>query len=198
MPANTFQEFYPLKFPLKMKIWNLNFPVLFKANSTIQYLNRVLLTYLGFFFFESTRPELFLNVWFNFCWQIALKIAIFMKTLRFFNPISMNFFATLLHENLYVSSKRDITSQKQFGDTIILETMFFQKMPENSNSMNSYFFMLGNIWYHHFTWSGPSSHQVVNFVPIVGPWGPELNWNKCKAILWIRSTSDKMIISYIF
>ena len=44
--------------------------------------------------------------------------------------------------------------------------------------MYSFYFMLENIWYHHFTWSGPNSQEILNFVPIVGPQGPELNWKK--------------------
>ena len=51
-------------------------------------------------------------------------------------------------------------------------------MPKSSDSMYSSYFMLENIWHHHFTWSGPNSQEIVNFVPIVGPQGPELNWNK--------------------
>ena len=51
-------------------------------------------------------------------------------------------------------------------------------MPRSSDSMYSFYFMLENIWHHHFTWSGPNSQEIVNFVPIVGPQGPKLNWNK--------------------
>ena len=40
------------------------------------------------------------------------------------------------------------------------------------------YFMLENIWHHHFTWSGPNSQEIVNFVPIVGPQGPKVNWNQ--------------------
>ena len=35
-----------------------------------------------------------------------------------------------------------------------------------------------SIWHHHFTWNRPNSQQIMNFVPIVGPQGLELNWNK--------------------
>ena len=31
---------------------------------------------------------------------------------------------------------------------------------------------------YNFTWSGLNSQETVNFVPIVGPRGPELNWIK--------------------
>ena len=34
------------------------------------------------------------------------------------------------------------------------------------------------IWHHHFTWSGQNSQEIVNFLPIVGPRGSELKWNK--------------------
>ena len=50
-------------------------------------------------------------------------------------------------------------------------------MPGSSDSLYSSYFMSENIW-HHFTWSGPNSQEIVNFIPTVGPWGPELNWNK--------------------
>ena len=30
----------------------------------------------------------------------------------------------------------------------------------------------------NFNWSGPNSQEIVNFVPIMGPLGPELNWCK--------------------
>ena len=38
--------------------------------------------------------------------------------------------------------------------------------------------MLENIRYHHFTCSGPNSQEIVNSILLVGPEGPELNWNK--------------------
>ena len=62
--------------------------------------------------------------------------------------------------------------------SIYLATTFSRIMPGSSDSMYSFYFMLENIWHHHFTWSGPNSQKIVNFVPIVGPRGPELNWNK--------------------
>ena len=74
--------------------------------------------------------------------------------------------------------------QKQLGvgspgtQAVYLPTIFTRKMPRSSDSMYSFYFMLENIWHHHFTWSGPNSQKIVNFVPIVGPRGPELNWNK--------------------
>ena len=46
---------------------------------------------------------------------------------------------------------------------IFLATNFTQKMPESSGSMYSSILMLENIWYHHFTWSGPNSQEIVNF-----------------------------------
>ena len=39
-------------------------------------------------------------------------------------------------------------------------------------------FYARNVWYHHFTWSGPNSQDIASFFPFVGPRGPELNWNK--------------------
>ena len=44
--------------------------------------------------------------------------------------------------------------------------------------MYSSYFMLGNIWHHHFTWSGPNSQETANFLSMVGPRGNKLNWNK--------------------
>ena len=44
--------------------------------------------------------------------------------------------------------------------------------------MYSSYFMLENIGHHHFTLSGPNSQEILNFVPIVGLRGPELNQNK--------------------
>ena len=32
--------------------------------------------------------------------------------------------------------------------------------------MYSSIFILENIWYHNFTWSGQNSQEIVNFVPI--------------------------------
>ena len=51
---------------------------------------------------------------------------------------------------------------------------------------------------HNFTWSWPNSQEIVTFVPIMGPWWPKLNWNKIHIFLWIRSTSSKLMISYVF
>ena len=53
--------------------------------------------------------------------------------------------------------------------TIFLATTFTRKMPESSNFMYFSFFVLENIWYHHFTWSGPISQEIVSFFPFVGP-----------------------------
>ena len=62
--------------------------------------------------------------------------------------------------------------------SIFLEITLTRKMPRSSDSLYSSYFMLENIQHHYFTWSGPNSQEIVNFVPIVGSWGPELNWNK--------------------
>ena len=49
---------------------------------------------------------------------------------------------------------------------------FTQKMPESSGSMYSSILMLENIWYHHFTWSGSNSQEIVNlFLVTHGVWG---------------------------
>ena len=62
--------------------------------------------------------------------------------------------------------------------SIFLATTFTRKMSGSSHSMYSSYFMLENTGHHPFTWSGPNSQEIVNFVPILGPRGPELNWNK--------------------
>ena len=87
-------------------------------------------------------------------------------------------------ENLYFSSKRDIIAKTAWcrapsdPSSIFLAMTFTGIMPGSSDFMYSSYFMLENIWHHHFTWSGPNSQEIVDFVPIVGPRGPELNWNK--------------------
>ena len=59
--------------------------------------------------------------------------------------------------------------------TISLPTIFAQKMPESSGSMYSSILMLGNIWYYHFTWSGPNSQEIVNLFQFSsGPRGPTI------------------------
>ena len=50
--------------------------------------------------------------------------------------------------------------------TTFLVTSSTRKMPECSDSMNSSIFMPENIWYHHFTWSGLNSQEILNFVLI--------------------------------
>ena len=56
-----------------------------------------------------------------------------------------------------------------------LATSFTQKMPESSDSMYSSILMLENIWPHHFTWSGPNSHVIVNLFQFsLGPRGPTI------------------------
>ena len=57
-----------------------------------------------------------------------------------------------------------------FGDQFYL--------PKSSDSMYSSYFKLENMWNHLYTWSGLNSQEIINFVPIVGLQGPELNWNK--------------------
>ena len=71
-------------------------------------------------------------------------------------------------------------------------------MPESSDSMYSFIFMLQNIWYHHFTRSRPNSQETVNFIPNMGPRGTKLNWSKIHNFLWIRFTLGKIMISYDF
>ena len=58
-------------------------------------------------------------------------------------------------------------------------------------------FMLENTWYHNFTWSWPNSQEIVNFVPIYFGFPGTHNWNIIHNFLWIRSTSGKLMISYV-
>ena len=39
-------------------------------------------------------------------------------------------------------------------------------MIESLDSIQSSILMLENIWHHNFTWSGPNSQDIVNFIPI--------------------------------
>ena len=96
------------------------------------------------------------------------------------------------------SHYRNSSTQFNSSSTMLLATSFTRKMPESSDSMYSSIFTVENIWYHHFTWSGTNSQEIVNFLPIMTPRGPKLNWNKIYNFLWIRSTSAKMMVSYAF
>ena len=66
------------------------------------------------------------------------------------------------------------------ASSIFLATIFTRKVPRSSDSMYSFYFLLENIWHPYFTWSRPNSQEIMNFAPIVGSRGPELNWNKFK------------------
>ena len=58
---------------------------------------------------------------------------------------------------------------------IFLATIFTQKMPYSSGSSYSSILMLGNMWHHHFTWSGPNSQEIVNLFQFSsGPRGPTI------------------------
>ena len=57
--------------------------------------------------------------------------------------------------------------------TIFLAIIFIQQMPESSGSMYSSILMLENMLYHHFTWSGSNSQEIVNLFQFnSGPLGP--------------------------
>ena len=62
--------------------------------------------------------------------------------------------------------------------SIFLATTFTWITPGSSDSMYSSYFMLENIWHHDFAWNGPSSQEIVNSVPIVGPQEVKQNWNQ--------------------
>ena len=65
--------------------------------------------------------------------------------------------------------------EPKYPSTIFLATNFTQKMPKSSDSMYSSIFMLENICYHNFTWTGPNFHEIANFISIIGPRGLKLN-----------------------
>ena len=73
---------------------------------------------------------------------------------------------------------------------------FTQKMPESSGSMYSFILILENIWYYHFTWDRIHKKLWIcsNLVRVPG----DHNWNKIHNFLWIRSTSGKIMLSYVF
>ena len=86
---------------------------------------------------------------------------------------------------MYVSSKRDITLSKQLGvgspgtqSPYFWRPLLLEKCQKAQIPCIPPFFMLENISYHHFTWSGPNSQEIVSFFSFVGPRGPKLNWNK--------------------
>ena len=51
-------------------------------------------------------------------------------------------------------------------------------MPESSDSVHSSIFLLENICFHNFTQTVPNSLDIVSFVSIMDPRGPELSRNK--------------------
>ena len=64
------------------------------------------------------------------------------------------------------------------ASTIFLVTIFAQKVPESLGFIYSYILLLGNIWYYHFTWSGPNSQEIVNLFQFSsGPGNPQLEQN---------------------
>ena len=44
----------------------------------------------------------------------------------------------------------------------IFGNQFYSRMQESIDSMYFFILMLENIWYYQFTWSGPSSPEIVN------------------------------------
>ena len=57
--------------------------------------------------------------------------------------------------------------------TIFLATIFTQKMTESSGPMYPSTLMLEDVWYYHFTWSGPNSQEIVNLFQFsLGPKRP--------------------------
>ena len=55
-------------------------------------------------------------------------------------------------------------------------------------------FVLENICYHHFTWSGPISQEIVSFFPFVGL---RTKLEQIHNFLRIRYTSGKMVIYFL-
>ena len=61
------------------------------------------------------------------------------------------------------------------SSTILLATIFAQKNARSWGSMYPSILMLGNIWYYHFTWSGPNSQEIGNLFQFnSGPQGPTI------------------------
>ena len=50
-------------------------------------------------------------------------------------------------------------------------------------------------WYYNFTWRGLNSQEIVNSFQFSSR---THSWNKIHNFLWIRSTSGKMMMSYVF
>ena len=99
------------------------------------------------------------------------------KTLKSNSLVQKNYLQSFLRKSYHTT---EAARHWVHGDpsTIFLATSFTWKMLESSDSMYSSIFMLENTWYYNFTWSGPNSQEIVNFDSIMGPRGPELNWNK--------------------
>ena len=111
------------------------------------------------FFFTETKLVYCLNWKTLKCNSLVQKIYLFLQS------------ETSHCKNSLALGLRDPSS-------IFLATTFTRKMSRSSDFMYFPYIILENIWYHHFTWSGSNSQEIVNFVPLMGPWGPELNWNK--------------------
>ena len=74
--------------------------------------------------------------------------------------------------------KNSLALDPQGPKQYIFSDQFYSKNAKKLRFHYSFDFMLENMWHHHFTRSEPNSQEIVNFVLIVGPRGPELNWNK--------------------
>ena len=110
-----------------------------------------------FGFHSVSRIGFLFTEWLTFIWaryRIS-RLEVFCK-ISALNPHMHEIFATFLNENL--------------SSCNFLVTIFTRKMPESSDSLYFFFFMLENIWYHLFTLRGLNSQDIVNFAPIMSPW----------------------------
>ena len=105
--------------------------------------------------------------------EMKLVYCLTRKTLKY-NILFQNICIFLQKETSYCKSSFVLCPQWPkhciFGDHMYLKTA------EGSDSMYSFFFMLENMWYHYFNWSGLNSQDIADFVPIVSPQEPKLNW----------------------
>ena len=76
---------------------------------------------------------------------------------------------------------------------VFLGNNFTQKIPESSDSVFLHFHASKHIL-SQFYLKRTVFLKIVNFLPIVGPREPEINWIKIQSLLLIRTTLGKMII----
>ena len=68
-------------------------------------------------------------------------------------------------------------------------------MPKSSDSMHPSIFTVENVRWLDFTWNELNLQEIVNFILIMGPREPKLNWYKIH--LWVWSNLGEIMISYV-